>query len=186
MTATLAAGVALALVLTVLNLVLTFAVIRKLRDGVGSGSSVHTPAAGLPRPGTRIGEFTVDTADGAVLTERDLLGDRTLVAFVSPTCAPCKDVVAELASTEHPPLRAFVVGDGGAETMDVVATLRPHGAVAVIEADHAAARAFGGVDGYPALLLVEGGVVAAAGRRLAEVREPTTVAAGSLESLLGP
>lgn len=187
MTTTLSAGVVLALVLTVLNLVLTFAVIRKLRDGAGTSTSVHNPSAGLPRPGLRIGEFAAETTDGAEVTERDLLGDRKLVAFVSPTCEPCKDVVAEIALPGRPlamPLHAFVVGDGGAETMSVVATLRSHGTVAVIDAGHAAARAFGGVDGYPTLMLVEGGVVAASGRKLAEVREPTAVATGSLESLL--
>ena len=186
MTAVLTAGVALALVLTVLNLVLTFAVVRKMRDGAGSGLSAHTPHPGLPRLGTPVGEFTAQTVDGAELTDQDLRGERSLIVFVSPSCAPCKDVVAELTEAGRAPtipLHAFVAGDEDADTSAVVAALRPHGTVTVITAGHAAARAFGGVDGYPALMLVTDGVIAAAGRRLDEVREPAAVVSGPLESL---
>jgi hypothetical protein len=187
MTAVLTAGVVLALALTVLNLVLTFAVVRKMRDGAGSGLSTHTPHPGLPQPGTRVGEFTAETTDGAVLTDQDLRGERSLIAFVSPTCAPCKDVIAEITAAGGAlatPLYAFVAGDDDADTAAVVATLRPHGTVTVITAAHPAAQAFGGVDGYPALMLVTDGVIAAAGRRLADVREPAAVVSGPLKSLL--
>ncbi|MDH6139378.1 thiol-disulfide isomerase/thioredoxin [Kitasatospora sp. GP30] len=74
-----------------LNLLLTLGVVKRLREHTEllavPGGPGGAPAA--VEVGTEIGTFSAETVDGERLTDADL-GDDTVVAFFSPTCAPCK------------------------------------------------------------------------------------------------
>ncbi|GLZ16300.1 TlpA family protein [Actinomadura sp. NBRC 104425] len=83
--------------LCLVNTVLLLAVIRRL------GEHTRLLADGRPRgpaepapldvaPGTRVGEFAVTAADGALVTRDDLTGT-TLIGFLAPGCPLCEDSV---------------------------------------------------------------------------------------------
>jgi hypothetical protein len=82
-------------VLGLVNLWLTIAMARKLRDHgehLARGGSRPRPIVGL-QPGTQVPEFTVTTVTGATVSAEDLRGQRSLIAFFSPGCAPCHEQV---------------------------------------------------------------------------------------------
>lgn len=155
-------------VLTTLNLFLLLGVVRRLRSMSTSDSAMEP---GLPSPGDRIGAFTETALDGDVITEERLGEGRTLVVFLSPNCRPCQLAATELASQDAlPPTIVFVHTEPDdpkfAELRGKLAHLGP---IAVVSGHSAAARAFGGIAGYPASVLVADGVVVAASMDLAEV-----------------
>src|SRR4051794_33256143 len=100
----LAAAVVLLTVLTLINLALLFAVIRRLR-GMEHGHGAGDPADQLPAVGQRVGAFEATALDGSVLTAADVVGTvagtggaddtdgtesaDTLVACVMTGCEPC-------------------------------------------------------------------------------------------------
>jgi thiol-disulfide isomerase/thioredoxin len=87
-------------VLCLLNLWLTIAMARVLR---GHGEQLAhrgvrpRPVVGLP-PGTQVPDFTVTTVTGATVSAEDLRGERSLIAFLSPGCAPCHEQVPAFAA----------------------------------------------------------------------------------------
>ncbi len=173
LTGVLTAAVIVAIVLTVLNLLVSFAIIRRLRDieSRGGGHPGHGDALAddLPAVGTRVGSFSVPTIDGDQLDEQVLQGrEPVLVSFLSPTCGPCKDLVAALAARPDPdPARTILFVDGGDEAAKEFAeSLRPHGWVALIDSEGPVGSAFGGVEMFPIVLTVERGVITAADIRL--------------------
>ncbi|MFD9426861.1 MULTISPECIES: hypothetical protein [unclassified Streptomyces] len=110
--------------LALVNLVLTVGVVRRLREHSDLLERAPVPAVGMPEGmsgiaavGTSIPSFTAGPPDSPV-TDRDL-ADGTLVAFFSPTCAPCHDklpgFVARYADRPEEARRvlAVVVGDSG-------------------------------------------------------------------------
>ncbi len=88
-------AVALAIVAAIglFNLLLTYGVIRRLKEhtrlldqqAAGGG---HLAPMILP-VGSPVGEFDAVAGDGTGVTRADL-GDEALLAFFSPTCGPCK------------------------------------------------------------------------------------------------
>ncbi|WP_018350491.1 TlpA family protein disulfide reductase [Longispora albida] len=135
----------------VLNLVLTFAVIRRLRESEGTrkpAGATQGPAAGDPVPA-----FTVTLTSGGTLTDRDLpAGDATIV-FALPGCAPCTKVLAALPGTV--PTFVFVMGEPGDEGTEAVLAKVPSFASAAVIADD---RAFG-VEMFPTTLHITGGLI---------------------------
>ncbi|MER6914774.1 hypothetical protein ABT354_24130 [Streptomyces sp. NPDC000594] len=108
--------------LAMVNLVLTVGVVRRLREHTELLERTPAQAAGAPggmagiaSVGTAIPAFTAGPPDSPI-TDRDLL-DGTLVAFFSPTCAPCRDKLPGfVARYEGQPeearkVLAVVVGD---------------------------------------------------------------------------
>ncbi|HEX8632071.1 MAG TPA: redoxin domain-containing protein [Catenuloplanes sp.] len=85
----LAAFIVVLIVLVVLDLALTAAVIRKLRqhDERLAGEAFDPRPAVVP--GTRLPAFTVVTTAGAGLSEAALRGRTTVLVFISTTCASC-------------------------------------------------------------------------------------------------
>jgi hypothetical protein len=83
--------------LSVVNLWLTVAMARRLREH-GQQLARQVPqrvprqSAGLP-PGTPVPEFSVTTISGAVVSAADLHGERSLIGFFMPGCTPCHDQV---------------------------------------------------------------------------------------------
>ena len=177
--AILTAAVVLLALVTTLTLLLGFALVRRLRalEARLELGDVH-----LPTPGTAIEPFRATTVDGHALDERDLAQGRTLVAFLSPGCGPCDQVVERLRSDARPPreqMLAFVMQGAGWRDAPLLAEkLGGVARVAIVPELGPATAAFR-VTAFPTLVLVEDGVVAAAGNSLEEVLGPDARAAGA-------
>ncbi|NUW32905.1 redoxin domain-containing protein [Nonomuraea sp. SMC257] len=159
-------------VLALANLLFTFGVVRRLREhtaeladlrsgrlGVG-GTDVALPA------GATVGHFEAAEVGGRSVTLTEM-GERPLVGFFSPHCGPCKErlpLFAEHAATRPggpAEVLAVVVGTPD-DTAEVVEQLLPVATV-VVEPDQGPLQRAFGVSGFPAFVLVEGGVVGASG-----------------------
>ncbi|MBF8191044.1 TlpA family protein disulfide reductase [Nonomuraea sp. K274] len=148
--------VALVLVagLSVLNLVLTLAVIRRLR--------VHEELIGGERPalepvmlpvGETPGEFVAEDVDGEKLSRSDLAAG--LVGFFSTTCPACVQRLPKFTdlAAEHTDVIAVVVGEPG-ETTEMINTLRPVARVFTERHGESLTTAFA-VHGYPATCRID-------------------------------
>jgi thiol-disulfide isomerase/thioredoxin len=101
----LAVAVAGAAALTLVNLWLIVAMARRLRnheEELGRRGYRPQPADGLP-PGTKVPEFTVTTVTGTALSAEDLRGERSVIAFFSPACAPCHEQAPAFAAFAKSP-----------------------------------------------------------------------------------
>ena len=155
----LVAVVAVLAVLTVLNLLLSAAIIRLLNEQ----RRPVTPA--LPAVGTEIGSFEVTDADGVTVTDREL--DDALVAFLSPTCGPCRSLADKLTE----PTVAFVLDGGDRDkAVEYAAGLGPAVRVAFVGDRSPVSTAFNAGDVTPTLIRVRDRRIAAAGHDLDAVR----------------
>jgi peroxiredoxin len=118
----LALAVVLVGVLCLLNLVLSLAIIRRLRrqteqDAQGVQSSRVTLPKGTPLP-----EFTAMTTDDVPLSTVDLRDDRAVIAFFAATCQPCHTALPEFAdlARTHPggPKHVLAVVNGSGPEAD--------------------------------------------------------------------
>jgi hypothetical protein len=145
------------------NLLLTFALIRRVRDLQNRSVVPHDD--GLPATGTPVGPFSLDRIDGGTLGTEDLATSDVLVGFFAAGCSPCTAVVADLL--DDPPTERFValVDSGEPEPTTELATRLSAIAdeVAVVPWDSTAPAAFG-QEGFPALLRVRDGVIVEAAR----------------------
>ncbi|GGL03610.1 peroxiredoxin family protein [Planomonospora parontospora] len=167
-----AAALTLCAVLTVLNLILTLGVIRRLRDHtdrfteLAGAGTVPEPIIGV---GTPIPSFTATSVTGERITDAQL-AEGGMVGFFSTTCSTCEEWAPRFASA------ARSLPGGRSRTMVVVVapseedaarmTAEFEGAATVVRevADGPLATAFK-VFGYPAMCRVGGdGTVAAVGR----------------------
>lgn len=183
--AVLAAGVALSVVLGLVNLALTFVVIRwMLRRGRPPGP-VGEPEfmRGLRlQPGAKVPELSVTTASGESLSLAGMPGAPRLIGFFSAGCPPCRTqlpLFVDLARTipgGAGQVLAVVVGDQqrqGEVIGELVSELSGAAAVAVEPLGGPAAAALA-VKGYPAFYVIDDGQVQASSgavHRLA-VRQP--------------
>ena len=150
-----------------LHLLLTFALIARVR---ALQAMISPSLAPLPKPGTPIGDFEAETADGERLSHVALRDATTLVGFFSADCPHCEQARgALLASPPTLPLVAFVRGSaadpGAARLADALA---PIARVAYTTATDPAYRAFAPT-GFPSLYRVENGRVAVASHQLGDV-----------------
>ncbi|MEV6520421.1 TlpA disulfide reductase family protein [Longispora sp. NPDC051575] len=172
--AILAAAVILVGLLTALNLFLTFGVIRRLREHTRTLEQVAGGHQGdiMLAAGTAIGAFAATTTTGTTVTDATLNGP-TLVGFFSPTCEPCKERLPqflEYARSFDGRVLAVAVGPD-ADVADLLTSLRPVADVVVETDDGPVNKAFG-VSGYPALCLVDDGVVVASGYQIEALPVP--------------
>ncbi len=171
--------------LTLLNVALTVGVIRRLREHTAALAAL--PAGGgdvggdvALSAGSTVGAFTAVDNQG-VPVSLSTLGTRPLVGFFSPSCGPCKERMPEFieyAGTRpggRHGILAVAVGTPE-ETADMVERL---GAVAtvVIEPDQGPVQKAFAVSGFPAVVLVEDGRVAASHFNIAPVTDRDTAAA---------
>jgi hypothetical protein len=171
----LAALVGALTLLTGFNLVLLFAVVRRLREIETRGA----PAAAETKPatGTRIGPWTATLTDGTTMTDADL-GPDAVVLFLTSGCGPCARLVGQVADDPAVlggvPALAVVVGDvPGARTYaDVLPENLP---LAYAEQDDPIVTTFAGVDAFPTVVVVRGGVVRASSHDLHAVDAPAPV-----------
>jgi hypothetical protein len=157
------------------DLLLSFAVIRRLTAlqarGVGTGAGA---SAGTPEPGHVIGEFRVSLLAGGEFTTDHLRQEPAMVAFLSPTCEPCRRAIEELKQLPVPLARTlYVLIAGSAQDADLLAVAQqmPAGArVGAIAHDGGVMKAFA-ADGYPTVVSTADGAVLAAGLRVGDVLE---------------
>lgn len=156
------------------DLLLSFAVIRRvaaLQDRMQGGGGQTAPAVGH-----QIGDFEVELLTGGVFTLADLMDEASVVIFLTTTCEPCQAAIAELAELPTPlsfPMYVLINGteqDQGNSVLNVAADMPPGTRVAEITATHPVMRAFG-IDGFPSVLGVEGGIVRASDTRVGHVLE---------------
>lgn len=108
---TIVAALVILTALTLLNLLLTFGVIRRLRE--------YAPLLDQSGPpvtlavGTQVPDFTAQSADGAVVTAATLRGAGGLVMFLAPDCSGCQEqlpaVREKLTEAAASPLTILVV-----------------------------------------------------------------------------
>jgi hypothetical protein len=174
------AAVTVACVLTVINLVFSFGVIKRLRDlterfeTLGRAQDVGGPV--MMSMGDRVEDFAASTVDGEPVS-RELLAGTTLVAFLSTHCEPCAERLPQFIdmARDHPGGRQQVLAIvvGGEDASATRFTERLVGVARVIrEDDGAAVQTAFGVRGYPAL-----GVIASDGTVLASGFEVTDITA---------
>jgi thiol-disulfide isomerase/thioredoxin len=148
--------------IAILNLVLTLAVIRRLRS-LSTGHTGHTghddattETAVLPATG-----FTV----GSVTQAADLATGRHTVIMITPSCPPCKTMLGELESdVDSYADDALVCVVGTSEDLKPISG-RLTGYRTISIAEELAESAFR-VKGFPAVLSIENGVVTRAGHEL--------------------
>jgi hypothetical protein len=177
----LAGGVVVVGVLTLLNLLLTFGVIRRLREHTelisARGESVSPDL--MLGVGDSPGGFSAVATDGTAVSREGLVAGQ-FVGFFSPNCDPCAEMaprfVDRAATLPGGRSQALAVVVGGAdEVAEMVALLEPVARVVVEDSLGAGsvAGAFG-VRGVPAICELDGdGVVTAAGFDVVELPVPS-------------
>jgi thiol-disulfide isomerase/thioredoxin len=156
----LTAAVVLLAVLGMLNLLLTLAIVRRMR----TMNPVQQPPEPLP-VGSAVGPFTAATTDGQTVSERDLRGGQTLVGYFSPGCPPCEAAlprfVSYAAGLDRERVLAVIVDETGTAG-DQAAALEAVARV-VVASEHAPVVDALSAYGYPAVFLLDedGRVVAA-------------------------
>jgi thiol-disulfide isomerase/thioredoxin len=160
-------------VLSLVNLGLTVVMARRLREqgerlARQAPPRMPRPVVGPP-PGTEVPEFSVTTASGAVVSAADLRGERSLIGFFTPGCAPCHDQVpAFIAFAQSipggPGHVLAVIADGGRPTAKVpdadrlVEELTGAEVAQVVRGPSAGEAATAlAVTGYPSFLLLDAG-----------------------------
>ncbi|MEU7854348.1 hypothetical protein [Nonomuraea sp. NPDC049141] len=152
--------------LCLLNLLLTFGVIRRLRDHTETLTNLMRYGGGaatdIPVVGAAVGEFTASTVDGDPVST-DLLTGTTAVVFLSSECTTCRAQLPSLAvwAGERDRERVLVVIDTTAsDGADLVAALTNVARVVRDPAGGPVCEAFG-VSAFPAACVVTDGVVVA-------------------------
>ncbi|MFC7550088.1 hypothetical protein [Plantactinospora sp. GCM10030261] len=173
MTQLLAAAVAVLTALVLLNLALTLAMMRRLRE-VSTMHATHgnSGSPALPAPGHPVSALPPSAKAVGDLAPPDVSGGSHLVAVISPTCPPCQDLADQIAGwgPDGPIDLVLLVGEADQpEVAGLIAGLRGLAPVVTVLGDDL--EAGWGVTGFPALLRVTDGSVAAAGHRLSDLGE---------------
>jgi hypothetical protein len=163
-------AVVLLAVLTLMNIALLLAVVRRLREHetrfatLGSGTGQPEIVAPI---GQHVEDFTAESVDGQPV---DRLGLRApaLVGFFSPSCDSCHERIPDFrkAAGDHPGSVLAVVVRDGRDPAPLVAELDEAATVVVEEPEGPVSTAFS-VRGFPAFALIEAdGTVGASGYEL--------------------
>ncbi|MGK5554648.1 TlpA family protein disulfide reductase [Actinomadura kijaniata] len=170
----LVAAVVLVGALSLLNLLLTLGILRRmradaLRPGGNAGHGVDPFAL---KPGSPVGEFTALTSEGDPVTRETLTG---VVGFFSAGCEPCHELLPDFVARARELGRDHVLAVVGGDDRDLVAALTPVARVVLAEPDGGpVARAFRN-EWTPALYLVgPDGRIAATAARVEELPVPAT------------
>jgi hypothetical protein len=180
MTAVLIALVVVVGLIALVDLALTYGLIRRVNSIQAQPHSIDSGL--IPAVGHRIGEFVATATDNREITQREFKGRETFAAFAMVGCGPCHRLAEELSQMAPPelPLMLFIAsGQGEEEEAARIAARVPFAAaVCVIESTGAVTEAFG-VDGFPTVIRVGDGVVRATGLSLDSVRAGVPVTAGA-------
>ncbi|WP_157631944.1 thioredoxin domain-containing protein [Catelliglobosispora koreensis] len=141
------------------NLLLAFAIIRRLREHTDLLANVGGDGASTLAPTNKyVSEFVAQTVDGQAITSK--LPADTLVGFFTPGCQPCEEnlptwvAAASQRSGGRDSALAVVVGPEGVVD-DLIRTLLPVANVVSEGPDGPVGKAFG-IFGYPTTCTVGG------------------------------
>jgi thiol-disulfide isomerase/thioredoxin len=158
----LAAAVVVLGALCLLNLGLTFVLIRRVSGKFAQpGRSVgyHVPPP-LLSPGSQAPDFAVTTVSGETRSRGGITGSRSLLGFFSPSCPPCQKAIPEFvnyASTISggpPQVLAVVSGEADGPAESYVRELQEVASVVIEPRRGPAATAFE-VSGYPCFYVLD-------------------------------
>jgi thiol-disulfide isomerase/thioredoxin len=159
--------------LALLNLLLTYGLIRRLREQAAllaelSGGLAAGPGSDLARPvGSPVAPFRTETVDGAPL-DAGWFDEPTLVGFFSPGCQPCAELLPRFTAAAAGTRALAVVEPAPVDDAGYRAALAGAATVVAGEAARAVIEAFG-VRGFPTACLVDaGGVITATGTRVVD------------------
>ncbi|HEX6871693.1 MAG TPA: TlpA disulfide reductase family protein [Micromonosporaceae bacterium] len=176
-------AVVLVAALSLLNLVFTLGVIRRLREHTALLAKVDgRNDTGLDQimlaPGESVAEFETRTTDGEPVSRADLTG-ATLIGFFSASCSACTARLPEFVAyaERYPGGRAqvlgVVVGPDSDKTTQIATTLAPVARV-VRDVDNGAMSQAFGVIGLPAMAVLDDDVVRASGYLMKSLPTPAT------------
>ena len=153
---------------SVLNVLLLSAVIRRLREHNDAITRLQTFAPGFTLAvGTRVGDFAATTIADEPVTRDALTAEESLVAFFSARCDSCREHLpsfVQYAKSSGGPDRVLaVIAEGDGPTEDLIEALRPVAQV-VLEPEQGTLAALFGVGGFPSFFTLDrrGRVTAAA------------------------
>ncbi|MFC4857222.1 TlpA family protein disulfide reductase [Actinophytocola glycyrrhizae] len=171
MTTFLTALVVVVGIVGVLNMLLLFGVIRRLKEHDQAiakfphGAMASAPADSMRAPGSEIDEFAAVSTDDVPVTRAALTG-QTMIGFFSVSCAPCVENAPKFAAHAagvpggKDSVLAIVVADGDDDPAEMVGVLRDGARVVVEGYDGPMATAFG-VTAFPTYAVVESGRITA-------------------------
>jgi len=173
-TGVLVGAVILLAALTLLNIAMLTAVVRRLREhetriaALAEGAAVAAPPPEIIAPaGHRVEDFTAETVDGRQL-DRTSLQSPALVGFFSPSCDSCHERIPDFrkATGDHDGSALAVVVRDGRDPAELVADLDGSATIVLEEPEGPLATAFG-VRGFPAFALLDrDGTIRASGYEL--------------------
>ncbi|MGJ6969288.1 hypothetical protein ACSDR0_46110 [Streptosporangium sp. G11] len=149
------------------NIVVTLALVRRVREIELAGQNDFP--SGLPKPGTKVGEFSAVTLDGRTISQETFAHGSRLAVFLLPGCDSCHGVVEALArfSGDSTSLVVFIAGaTSDPEVKNVIEALPGHAAVALINVISDPALKAMKIAVYPAIVNVVDGVIASAYDRM--------------------
>jgi hypothetical protein len=162
-------------ILCVLNLALVLAVIRQLRVHTSAlaalGQRAVEPDSGLA-PGTPVPPLAATTEDGVELSPDTLGSGEKVLAFVSATCAGCREHLpgfVTAARVAYPPDDVVVVVSGDRPLGDDLVGAARGVAHVLVEPDDGRWTTGFGIRAFPTFVRVRGGVVAAKGPLVSDV-----------------
>ncbi|MEV4279952.1 TlpA family protein disulfide reductase [Actinoplanes xinjiangensis] len=139
--------------ITLLNLLLTFGIIRRLRQRPATGSATYP---GMLPSGSLVGDFTARDLLGQPLSRADLDG-RTLIGFFSPGCDACTEQLPAFVAAARSvgPRRCWAVVTGDAESASpYLPSLEPVARVVLENEDDSLLSAFS-VQAFPSFFVVD-------------------------------
>jgi thiol-disulfide isomerase/thioredoxin len=158
----LAAAVVILGLLCLVNLALTFVLIRRV-SGLSAqpgGPAGFRPASRVLPPGSQVPGFAVTTVSGTTRSLDDLAGSRSLLGFFSLGCPPCRDAVPEFIDFARTipggtsQVLAIVCGPEGTAAESLARELHDAASVVIEPRQGPAAKAFQ-VSGYPRFFVLD-------------------------------
>jgi hypothetical protein len=163
----------------VLNLLLLFGVIRRLKEHdqalakLPYGATLSRPADSMRAPGSEVDDFTAVDTGGKTLTKEALTAE-TLVGFFSASCAPCIESAPKFAghAAGKASVLAIVVADDDDDPSELIAVLGASARVVVEGYDGPIAAAFG-VTAFPTYANIAAGTITATAIEFTSLPLPT-------------
>jgi hypothetical protein len=163
------AAVVLIGAVTALNLLLTLAVIRRLRQpGTGAARSFIDPDLPELPAGSPVPPFRAETVSGRTITAQSLSGSEAVYAFFDSGCSSCRPTIPRLIAYAErrgltPHQVVAVVGGDPADAGDYLSALDGRASVVVEDTLGPVAEAFA-IHSFPAFVIADpGGIVRRSG-----------------------
>ncbi|MFG2129552.1 peroxiredoxin family protein [Streptomyces sp. NPDC048751] len=154
----LVAAVVLLGALTVLNLFLTMAVMRRLKQKDSGPAPDGSDIPDLPI-GSRIPDFRAESTSGTVVATGDLLGSESVFAFFDTGCAVCKTTIPKLIDhADAHGLKAdqVIAVVGGRESAAAYVDGLEGAATVILEDSLGPVASAFSIPGFPAFVVVDG------------------------------